>query len=107
MKIRDAHEGRFPSREIGNQYGAKMGEVELSSVEVYEAIARAAVEKFLGLKKDTPLTRREIEVRLPEYSVSVFPDVLARHVVLGRGISAELFDGWSEVVLHLLPEDRG
>ena len=95
MRIKDEHEERFPSREIGNQYGAKMGEVELSSAEVYEAIARAAVEKFLGV--------RGAPGSLPEYSVSVFPDVLGRHVVLGAGVSAELFDGYSEVVLHLLP----
>lgn len=75
-----------------------MATVELTREEVYEAVARAAIVKAFGAGK---------EMDPEEYSVSVFPDALAEYVVLGRAMRVDLWDGYSEVVLHLLSEGRG
>ena len=93
MRVIDANEGRFPSEQIGNQYGVHQGTVELTRQEVYEAIARFALDKKLG--GGTP--------RTADFSLSVHPEVLAAHVVLGSGVRAELYEGYLEGVLHLLP----
>ncbi len=99
MKIRDAHDGLWPGGPGTNGvWGQKISTVELGAYEVYEAVARAAIVKAFGAGK---------EMDPSAYSVSVFPDALAEHVVLGRAMRAELWDGYSEVVLHLLPEGRG
>jgi len=93
MRVKDVNEGRFPSEQIGNQYGGPQGEVDLSRQEVYEAIARFALEKKFG--RGTP--------RTVDFSISAFPNVLASHVVLGAGVRAKFWDGYTEVVLLLLP----
>lgn len=102
MIVRDAHQNRFPSREMGSDHGVLVGTVELTREEVYEALAAAAVAKRWGGGREG----RGVGSMDPAlYSVSVFPDALASFVVLGGGIRAELWDGYSEVVLTLLPRE--
>lgn len=103
MRIVDANEGCWNEEacSVGPGFhGTRIGTVELDSREIYEAIARAAAEKFLRMGN-----AELVLPTLPRYSVSVFPDALARYVLLGRGVHAEIWDGYSEVVLRLLPEE--
>ena len=97
MKIRDAHDGKYPGGPgTGGRWGTKISVVELSAHEVYEAVAKAAIVKAFG----------EGKAMDPDmYSVSVFPDALAEHVVLGRAMRVDLWDGYSEVVIRLLPAE--
>ncbi len=103
MRVRDAHEGRFPSEgSRHNELGVRVATVELTVSEVYEAIAAFAISKRFGADRST-MGAGVMDPR--SYSVSVFPDELGSFVVLGRGVRADLWDGYSEVVIRLLPEE--